>query len=73
MVRMTRDLREKSGTGIKMGRKIDIKSKTGRQLQDIMEEEAKMRIMEIGETRILAGCDGIIFLLEFAFVLVVNQ
>lgn len=64
MVQMTRDSREQTIIG--MGRKIDTISKMGRDLQDIMEEEVTMRIMEIDETRNLAGHahDGIMFHLQ---------
>lgn len=53
MVQMIRDSREQTIIG--MGRKIDTISKMDRDLPDIMEEEVTMRIMEIDETRNLAG------------------
>lgn len=63
MAQTTRDLREQ--TGIVMGREIDTISKMGRELRDLMEEEVGMMIMEIGETRNLAGpcSDGFLFFL----------
>lgn len=63
MVQTTRNSRDQ--TGIVMGREIDIISKMGRELPGIMEEEVKMRTMEIEETKNLAGrsSEGIIFCL----------
>lgn len=62
-VRTTRNSRDQTGTV--MGREIDTISKMGRELADIMEEEVKMRITEIEETRNLAGLSSDIINFHF--------
>lgn len=74
MVQTTRNSREQTGIG--MGSlEIDTIRKMGRDLRDLMGEEVEMRIMEIGDTRNLAGpgSDGISFRLELSVIFVATS